>query len=54
MKKKTMLVLLGIIIFLFNSCTLTDKKEEVIIQQAVVVEKPVEVIKYVEKPVPLG
>ncbi len=54
MKKKTMLFLLGIIIFLFNSCALTDKKEEVIIQQAVVVEKPVEVIRYVEKSVPLG
>ena len=53
MEKKTILFLLGTIIFLFNSCTLTDKKEEVIIQH-VIVEKPVEGIKYVEKIVSLG
>ncbi len=50
MKKKLALFLLVVSILVLSSCTLTDKEEIVIVQQ-VMVEK--EVIKYVDKPVPL-
>ena len=48
MKRNTVLFLLGTLIFLFNSCTMTDREEEVVIQQFVI-EKPVERIVYVDR-----
>ncbi|MCP1223565.1 VWA domain-containing protein [Sebaldella sp. S0638] len=53
MKKKTMLFLLGALIFLFSSCTMTDRKEVVVVQQ-VMVEKPVEKIVYVDRVISTG
>lgn len=51
MKKKAVLFLLGTLIFLFNGCTMSDRKEVVIVQE-VIVEKPVEVIKYMDRAIP--
>jgi Ca-activated chloride channel family protein len=51
MKKKFILFLLGISFFLFNSCTTADREEVVVVQQ-IIVEKPVEVIKYVDRVIP--